>query len=179
MMTDPDHVTANETGLVRVYDVTLPETETLHWEGESPESADRIRAALGAETLQTDHVEFFDVATLGDLGLTGYMNEGLGIPPEALEDRRAELENIAGHVLIVLSRAFGGTEQRLSPGPSLRLVGAFSEDRPPVRFDPLPAGGAEGAIAPTGVPATPPRGGAMWVLALVALAIGLLIWLLL
>lgn len=141
-MTDRIQIKPTEHGVVRVFDVDLP--------------ADRIKAfnrrngtwplqdALGAAMLDPAHVDLIALADLDELGLSGYLAEGHGISPEDMRDMRGRLDALSGHVLIVTSRAFGGQEQTLSPRAPLHLVATFTEDRPPVSFDPLPSQAARG-----------------------------------
>ena len=49
--------------------------------------------------------------------------------------------------MLVPSRAFEGRAQEMRPQAPLRMIGRFSEDVAPVRFVPLPAGGAQGVIS--------------------------------
>ena len=45
--------------------------------------------ALGAETLDPEHVEVFPVSDLEGVGLAGYLEDGMGVPADQLEDMRA------------------------------------------------------------------------------------------
>ncbi|MDP5334320.1 MAG: hypothetical protein NWT12_05680 [Paracoccaceae bacterium] len=148
-MTDPLHVRADEFGTVRVFGLRGTEAEIARMT-ERHQHADGqvhwpLMGELGIDHLDETHVEVFDVAQLGDIGLTGYMEEGLGIPAAQIAEHRALLENEGGKVLILLAGAFGGQAAHLAPSDKLSFLGLFTEDRPQVTFDPLPAGGAKGA----------------------------------
>lgn len=159
-MTTRLDIPAREAHVVRVFDVV--ETAPLA-------DAD-VLAALGAEgDLRTEEIELFDIADLGDMPLSTYLTEGHGVADADLRDMRGQLDGLAGRVMIVPSRAFGGTAMTLRAGAALRLVGRFQEDLPTAQFDPLPAGGARGSgKTPTG-PSQP--GMRRAALALVALLI--------
>lgn len=138
-------IPAHEAHVVRVFSVI----ETVG----APLGDAAVMAALGAQgedgEVQGTEIELFDLSDLGAMPLTDYLAEGHGIAHAELDPMRAQLDGLTGRVLIVPSRAFGGRATRLRVGRGLRLVGRFAEDVSPVRFDPLPAGGAGGSLAPT------------------------------
>ena len=164
-------IRAAERGVVRVFAADLTRDAI---DGFDP------AAALGAEHLLSDQVELFDVADLTGLGLTSYLEEGHGIPPEGLADMAAQLDALKGVVLILPSRALGGKKQVLTPGAPLRLVGTFFEDIQPVSFEKLPDGAAQGNV---NTPAKPPPSNAamsgrvaMAALAFLAVLVAVMIW---
>ena len=130
-------IKSGETGTVRVFASDLTKDQIDGFD---------VASALGAETLDPEQVELFDVSDLQGLGLTGFLEEGHGIPTDQLADMAPQLERLKGVVLIVPSRAFGGEEQTLTPSTPLRLVGTFFEDRPPVSFETLPSRAAQGNV---------------------------------
>lgn len=145
---------ASERGLVRLFAVDLPSDEVEAFrEAVYDEDGDLIdwplAAALGASDLDEDFVELFNVNDLEGLGLPGYMVQGLGISEhDVMEDVR-RLSAQRGWILVVLSSAFGRTEQTLSPRRPLRWLGTYKEEGARVRYDPLPNAGAQGApLAP-------------------------------
>lgn len=128
----------------------------------SPEEMQRDRASLvlkllGDPDLDPAFVELFDVADLSDIGLAGYLSEGLGVPDAALEANRANLQSLTGPVVVLLSKALHGRAVTLSPDPRLTLIGTYAEDRPPVHFTPLPTAAAEGVLSPPPLPGPPPQ----------------------
>jgi len=143
-------------------------------------SDEEVIAALGAQALARDKVELFDVADLQDMPLSSYLAEGHGIAERDLAGMRGQLDALAGRVLLVPSRAFQGRAQRLVVvGAALRLVGRFEEERAPVRFTPLPSGGATGVVAPGGEPRSG-RGARLVALVFfagLAVLVALVIWL--
>lgn len=147
----PILVPALERDRIRVFSAAL-----------SPEEMQRdkallVAALLGDPDLDPAYVELFDVADLSDIGLAGYLNEGLGVPGAALVSDRTRLEALTGPVLILLSKALHGREVRLTPDPRLTLIGTYTEDRPPVHFEPLPTSAAEGVLNPASPPLPSPR----------------------
>ena len=134
-MSDRFEVKQGERGLVRLFTVDLP-----------PDRIDALRTpdlarALGVETLDADQIDLFSTDDVKELGLTGYMTEGLGIPEADLAADRAQLDALTGTVLIVRSAAFGGQAARVTVRAPLHWVATYAEDHAPVKFDPLPSGG--------------------------------------
>jgi hypothetical protein len=150
-------VKSGERGLVRLFAIDPAHEPPLmssepDWEADADDPPWPLRDALGAKYLDSDFIELFDVADLSDLGLANYMIEGLGIPREDVEPDRARLEALSGHILIVLSSAFGEFAQTLSPRAPLRWIGTWSEDRPPVHYKPLPNPEPAPHLTPRGEP---------------------------
>lgn len=156
-MSDTLKVRKGERGVVRVFVVDAS------WSGPKMTSEpDRTGAdadphwplqdALGLAHLDAEFIELFDVADLGELGLAGYMIEGLGIAEADVTMHRAQLDAIKGEVLLVYSKAFGGFETTLRPQAPLRWIGTYQEDRPPVSFDPLSSEAAQGETVPDAKP---------------------------
>ena len=88
-----------------------------------------LRDALGTLYLDSDFIELFDVADLGDRGLAGYMVTGFGISPDQLAEDRARLDTLRGLILVVTSSALGGFAQTLTPKPPLRWIGTYRDTR--------------------------------------------------
>ncbi len=130
-------ISATETGTVRVFATELHKDQIDGFD---------VAAALGAENLNMDQVELFDLADLQGLGLSAYLHEGHGIPTEQLSDMAGQLSALKGVVLIVPSRAFDGQKQTLAPTAPLRLTGTFFEEQPPVIFEKLPSEAAQGNV---------------------------------
>ncbi len=139
-------------------------------------------ALLGDPDLDPGYVELFDVADLSDIGLAGYLAEGLGVPDAALAADRQRLQAVQGPVLILLSKALHGREVTLALDPRLTLIGTYREDRSPVHFEPLPTAATEGVLTPPPQPTPPPQrptlgflllGIALALVAVVALWLGL------
>lgn len=150
----PERMTiiAQEHGLIRLFAIDLPPEQIegfkeRRFDGEAHRWP--LKDALTATYLDEDFVECFDVAVLEELGLAGYMVQGLGIAQKDVDDVRAQIESISGHVLIVLSNAFDGVEQTLSPKPPLRWIGTFQEEGTKVQFKPLQSKTTERSVSET------------------------------
>lgn len=118
----------------------------------TPDELRRDKARLAAELLgdpdlDPAYLEIFDLSDLHDIGLSGYLTEGLGVPETIITDR-ARLDALQGPVLILLSKALHGREVALSIDPRLTLLGTYAEERPPVHFEPLPTAAAQGQLTP-------------------------------
>lgn len=134
------HIPAHEAHVVRVFAVIE--------DAAAPLADEDVLAALGAAgEVQTAEIELFDLRDLQDLTLADYLAEGHGIAAKELEPMRGQLNALTGRVLILPSRAFAGQATEMRVAAALRLVGRFTEERTPVQFEPLPAGGAAGMIA--------------------------------
>lgn len=181
-MTETIHIRASEQGVVRVFAVDLPADGIAAFtrrNGSWP-----LREALGAQHLDAGRIDVFDVADLDGVGLTGYLQEGAGIPADQIAPLRARLDGLSGTVLVVPTSAFGGTEQTLTPRAPLRLVATLTESRDPVTFRPLPDQSAR-ATEPE-PPAAPARKApsdaamsgrvAMIALVVLGLLVGLMVW---
>ncbi len=142
-------INATEAGIVRLFKVNLPPEEIARFteadyenDGPSP-----LQTALGVSDIDSDFVELFPVSNLTGLGLASYLVEGLGIPEKDVSPDRAKLNAIDGHVLVVLSQAFGGFEATLTPRSPLTWIGTYVEEGAPVNFAPLPTDSAKGNLA--------------------------------
>ncbi len=164
-------VPSGESGTVRVFATDLDKDQIEGFD---------VAAVLGASVLDAEQVELFDVSDLQGLGLTGFLEEGHGIPRTQLADMAAQLDTLKGVVLIVPSRAFRGEKQTLTPTAPLRLLGIFFEDRPQVNFEKLPSEAAQGNVntEATPRPSNAAMSGrvAMIALLFLALLVAVMIW---
>lgn len=145
-MTDKIEIGESETGVVRVFDVDLDRAEAEAFNrrnGSWP-----LKEALGAESLDPHHLDLIQVEELTGFGLRQYLEEGMGVAWDDLEDQHVVIEGLKGTVLVVGSRAFGGQAQVLTPRAPLKLVATLNEEKPPIKFDPLPSAGAQVVPAP-------------------------------
>ncbi|MEQ9258152.1 MAG: hypothetical protein RIG84_03545 [Roseovarius sp.] len=132
-----EHMTVKpgERGLVWVFSVDLEGDDLKRFtrrNGSWP-----VEQALGAEVQEPEHVEIFPVGDLGELGLEGYLEEGMGIPHDQVADARQALAGAGGTVMVLSSRAFGQEGAELRPSAPLRHLASFSEEHEPVQFEPL------------------------------------------
>lgn len=144
----PVHIPAGERGVIRVFDLDM-----------RPEQARFLREpgalaqVLGIDDLDLNHVEIFPVSDLEDLGMTGYLSEGCGVPAPQLAADRATLDALEGHVLLLRSRAFAGAETRLTPAEQIHLIGTYGEQQTNWTAEPMTTASAR----PYSAPRTPPR----------------------
>jgi hypothetical protein len=155
-MTDTLAIPASDRHTLRLFtlDMARPELDRLARPDPTDTAAQTERAALlcgllGLSDIDPDFVEVFDTLDLADLGLTGYLAEGGNIPDAQIEADRHRLDTVKGPVLVLFSRALQGRAVTLRPDPRLTLIGTYTEDLPPVHFEPLPSGMAEGVLTPT------------------------------
>lgn len=161
-MTDPLAIPAGERHTLRLFalDMARPELDRLARPDASNAAAQTDRAALlsallGVPSLDPDFVEVFDTADLADIGLTGYLAEGGNIPDAQIAPDRGRLDAVKGPVLVLFSRAFQAQAVTLHPDPRLTLIGTYTEEVPPIHFEPLPTAAAQGSLSPM-PPASPP-----------------------
>lgn len=181
-MSDTIEVKSSERGVVRLFDVDLPAKDIATFvrrNGNWP-----LCEALGAEYLDQDRIEVFDVADLTGVGLAGYLQEGMGIPSDQIAPLRERLNALAGAVLVVPSSAFGGTAQTLTPRAPLSLVASLMEAGDTVTFRPLPDESARSGPESAETAPIPKKTSdsamsgrvAMIALLLLALLVALMVW---
>jgi hypothetical protein len=170
-------VSATETGLVRVFAIDLPPESIAEFtDPDAPDTA-AIRDALGADALSPDHIDLLRVADLQELGLDGYLVEGLGVAEDEVAPDRARLRGLRGYVLVLPSRAFAGMAQELTPRAPLRWIGTYAEPRPQSDFTPLTSKAAKGAPLQSG-PSNAAMSGRVAAVALLVmfLLVALMVW---
>lgn len=128
-MTATLSIPAAESGLIRVFALSLPEAEAKALKADTPQvGAHPVERALGAQTLVTKHVEVFPIADLGDMSLPDYLTEGAGAARPPIDTDRAKLTALEGWVMIVYSGAFGGVAQDITPESALTLIGTYAQE---------------------------------------------------
>lgn len=140
-------ISAHETGLVRVFSVDLPTEEIDAFRSGTPSALEK---ALGTQNLDPAYVELFDIADLEELGLRGYMRDGLGVAEADLTEDAAQIDALKGPVLVLLSGAFRDKKHTLSPQTPLRWIGTWREEKAPVNFEPMPCYSSDGRLNPRG-----------------------------
>jgi hypothetical protein len=135
-MSDKIQISATETGIVRVFAVDIPADQIAAFTARN--GTWPLREALGAETLDPSYLDIFDADDLTGVGLPGYLIDGHAIPEDQIAPLRARLMGQQGTVMVVTSRAFGGTPQTLTPRAPLNLIATLSVAHDPVTFDALP-----------------------------------------
>ncbi|WP_299688636.1 hypothetical protein [uncultured Tateyamaria sp.] len=125
-MTTPIDIPAHERGVVRVFALSMTDAEARTLS----ENPNAIAEALGVDTpLDANHLELFPITDLEGVGLAGYLNEGAGVPLEALGRDRGKLDKLGGWVLVLFSLAFEDRATTLRPASNLTLIGTYGETR--------------------------------------------------
>lgn len=115
----------NEQGITRIFTLSMSADEARALKGD-PE---RQKAILGLDDLNTSGIEVFTVSDLGELGLAGYLREGIDADEAAIKRDSARLAALDGWVMLVHSSAFGGEAASLQPAAELTLVGTYAQTR--------------------------------------------------
>lgn len=158
-MTDELIVSRAERHVLRVFGLDMdaeaagqlrnqPETEDpLAHIDPSLRHADRraVAALFGLDNIDPTRVELVDTADLGEVGLAAYLIEGDSAAEGQIAADRTRLDAVRGLVVTVPSAAFVARPVTLRPAPGMTLIGSYTEDVPPVRFDPLPDASARGS----------------------------------
>ncbi|PJI93028.1 hypothetical protein BC777_1895 [Yoonia maricola] len=181
-MSETFHIKATERGVVRIFMANLTADQAASFtESTDEDTPAPINRALGVTYLDCDFVELFPLSNLDGLGLAGYLTEGLGVAEADVKPHASRLNAMSGHVLIVLSKAFGGFETTITPIAPLKWIGTYLEEGASVKFEPLPSEAAIGTAGTSKV--KPPKsdarvGGMIAMYALIAMFafVGLLIW---
>ncbi len=141
-------IPAGETGTTRVFSLSMGAAEARALR----KSADKQQTLLGLDTLNPDGVEVFPLTDLDDLGLSGYLREGIDAQEADLQRDRAKLAALDGWVMLIHSLAFGGNAAKMTPGAALTLIGTYAQttaNTPPIDLQ------AEAAQPYTGVTESP------------------------
>ncbi|WP_264211024.1 hypothetical protein [Leisingera thetidis] len=147
-MTGAIHIPAGERGVIRLFALDMrPEQAAFLKEPGA------LAQVLGIEALDMEQVEIFPVSDLEDIGLTGYLTDGCGVPRAQVEEDRGMLETLEGHVLLIRSRAFSDAETRLTPADQITLAGTYGERQTDWSAPPATADSAK----PYSAPKLPPR----------------------
>jgi len=129
-------VPAHEAKVVRLFAIDLDEDALIAFRDpvyDGDGNADwALKKALGATLLDEDFIEVFHVSDLEDMGLAGYLTEGVGIPSSQVAEHHASLSALKGYVLLIMSAAFDGFANELNIKAPLRHVATLTEDRAPV-----------------------------------------------
>lgn len=124
-MTTSILVPEHETGILRVFALSMTDTEAEALKS----NPDAIAEALGAN-VDVEQVEVFPLSNLEGVGILSYLTEGNAVSIDQLTPDRAKLEKLGGWVLIVYSKAFRDEAMALSPQAALTLIGTYHEARP-------------------------------------------------
>ncbi|MDA7429994.1 hypothetical protein PGB28_16130 [Primorskyibacter aestuariivivens] len=178
-MSDRLDIPPGEYGLVRVFTVDLP------LDAAQPlveEEAQGLKQLTGAEALDPDHIDLFDMNDLSGMALADYLSEGHGIPADEIAPLRPQLDRVKGSVMVMRSSAFERIGQTLRVRRPLRWIATFGEARGDQTLEPLTSAAAQGMVPPPpAAPVQPParNRSAAWIIAglvavgvIVAISIG-------
>jgi hypothetical protein len=119
----PIEISAHEQGTTRLFSLSM----------DAP-SARRVRddvklqaALLGVTQVRASGVEVFRVVDLDELGLAGYLRDGIDAQEADLTRDGAKLAALDGWVMLVHSSAFSGERVAIVPAPELTLIGTYSQ----------------------------------------------------
>ncbi len=163
---------------MRLFAIDLEEREIEMFTGQSYGPGDDdyrwpLKDALGATYLDHDFIEVIRLKDLAAIGFSGYLTSGIGLPEEVIENDKDMLDGLGGHVLLVLSQAFDGVAQTLSPKPPLRAIATYEEPQARPSYDPIHADAAKGHVdhADEGNAEAPGRRVMAWPIMLAALVL--------
>lgn len=170
------HVPPHEQGKTRLFSLSMPTEDARELQSDPVAQAEH----LGVDKVKKGGVDVFCIADLGDLGLAGYLRDGLDIRGGDIQQDRARLHALNGWVMLVHSSAFEGSAVELRPDQHLTLIGTYTQENPdhiPTRMI------AEAARPYTGIPdITPPQapkgraGAALVALGMIVLAVLIFWW---
>lgn len=173
-MTDRIEIPAGGGDMIHVFGLDLTAEAAEAFIARPPENGHGwpLKVALGAKQVDAAHVEHFPVSDLAGVGLPGYLTEGLGADPAAVEAERDRLEALQGDVVILRPAAFGGQAQSLTVADPLTHAGSFPMDRPATTMERLHTPSAEGRVVSDFTPTPAPTNRALkWLAALAAFVI--------
>lgn len=175
----PLHIAATEHGHIHLFDLALADTAAksfLQPPFGSNGQGWLLQSALGATALDPVLVEAFPVADLDEIGLAGYLTEGLGVAEAQVEADAKRLAQITDYVVILRSKAFKGTAQDLTVKAPLTYIASYTEEAAPLTLEKLTSDSAKGIISgPEAAPAPASTKG-LWVFPVIALALLALLW---
>lgn len=123
-MTDPLQVRAGERGVIRLFALDLPPEQVTFLR-----EPGALAQVLGVQTLDETQADILKPEDLGEIGLSGYLVDGAGVPPSQIAPDAARLDARKGAVLVLRSRAFDGAAT-IAPAPGVRLIGTYGETLP-------------------------------------------------
>ncbi len=161
----------NERHTLRVFalDMTAAEVAVLRDTDAAPEPGrvvaplrpDAAARLLGVAAIDVTQIDVFHSDDIAAIGLAAYLTDGNAVAQAQIATDAGMLDAYQGHVLTLRAQAFGGQAAVLRPAPTVRLMGTYAEEVPPVRFEPLPTSSAEGVLAGGKPPMSDARMGGM------------------
>ena len=174
---DPTVVSEHEHGVVRLF---VAESQ-LRMEIAHLGTYDRLRRALGVETLAGDHIQQLQTRILEEGGLRDFLAEGYGISADELtvhQDALMAAEQDDVMLLIIRSSAFLDRPASLITDGEAKLIATLHEPNANVSFKPLPNPDPEAVLEDPPQKKRPSDAAMSGRIATVALLLmGLLVWL--
>ena len=142
------HIPSGEHGAIRLFRLDMRPEQAAFLK--DPKALAQV---LGIDTLDMEQVDIFPVSDLQEIGLAGYLTEGMGVPEDQIAADHERLADLEGHVMVIRSRAFGGREMRLTPADQIQLVATYGTPgtewtAPPIKTE---------SAKPYSAPKLPPR----------------------
>jgi hypothetical protein len=142
------HIPAGEYGAIRLFRLDMrPEQAAFLKEPEA------LAQVLGIDAIDMEQVDIFPIRDLEEIGLAGYLTEGMGVPEDQIGQDRERLAALEGHVMVIRSRAFGGREMRLTPADQIQLIATYGTPSATWTAPPIETESAK----PYSAPKLPPR----------------------
>lgn len=171
------NIPANERGVVRVFALSCPPEQARFLQ-----EPGALAQALALTELDLEHVDIIQITDLEDLGLAGYLREGLGIPESELAPLLADLNRLKGWALILRSAAFGGHATSATLPDWITSVATLEEPGTNWQGSAISSESAKpysGKVPPRVARAEARRIGATWFAVVMSLIIGGVLWLIL
>lgn len=92
--------------------------------GGTAPAGEALRAALGADEVDTTHAEVFAASDIAPMSVRDYVAQAHDVPQANMAGDADALDTLAGDVVVLAPRAVERV-RRLDPGPGLRHVGAY------------------------------------------------------
>jgi hypothetical protein len=169
-------ISAGEMGITRVFSLSMDGTAAKQLRDDRAAQT----KALGAAPQNPAGIEVFPLADLGELGLAGFLREGVDAHPDDIARDKVKLAALDGWVMLVHSLAFSTEGATLTPATPLTLIGTYGQTPAPRDRIPLEAESAAPytGTPPAGLPEiTRSRSPAGWIITILALlAVIILVW---
>jgi len=169
-------IKTGEVGVTRVFSLSMDAAAAKRLRDDATVQT----KALGTTPQNPSGIQVFPVSDLGELGLAGFLREGVDADAQDIARDQAKLAALDGWVLLVHSSAFSAEGAMVKPAAALTLIGTYGQTPAPKSTTKLEADSAAAYSGQaTGGPPeiTRSRGSAGWVVvALAIVAIGILLW---
>lgn len=165
-----------ELGTTRVLSLSMTSAEARRLRNSPAVQTDN----LGAAPINAAGIEVFAVSDLGEMGLAGFLREGIDAHASDINRDLVKLSALDGWVMLIHSSAFADTGASLTLAPALTLIGTYAQTPADYSAVPLEVESAQPYTGPAPAPqpeVTHSRSPAAWViLALAVISIAVLLW---